>query len=483
MFDFPVPTIDFRSVEPVLVLFITGIIALLIEVATPRKNNRAIAFVSIVGCLLAGGAAIWSLQLPTASSFGGEVVHDPFGTVLTLAVLCATLLVLLFSEDYLSEKKIAFGEFYSLAVWSASGAVMMVTSSSLLMIFIGLEVMSIALYVLAGLSRREESSEESALKYFLLGAFGGAFFLYGVAFVYGATGSIMLGDVTQTWQTGSASAQHLLAVGLGLMLVGLGFKASLVPFHQWAPDVYQGAPTNVSGFMAGIAKVAAFGALLRVLDGFVDLHQLWVPALWVVAVLSMVVGNVVALLQTDVKRVLGYSSIAHAGYLLVGLIAHSTNPGLISTFTISYYLFNYVLMTVGAFAVVSLTANKGAESTKFESLNGMAKKNPLAFAGLALFVLSLVGLPPTSGFLGKLFIVNDAIASGFSGLAIVLAICSIVSCGYYLKILIAAWRPAEGDQGQLSNAKFGLKTAVVFAMVGIICGVVFVGNLQNYIGR
>src|SRR5205085_2348323 len=276
---------------------------------------------------------------------------------------------ILFSEGYLREKRIAFAEFYPLVLWSTSGAMLMATSRNLLVIFLGLEVLSIALYVMAGMSRSEEKSEESALKYFLLGAFASGFLLYGIAFLYGASGSLRIDDIAASWASAEPFARTLLVFGISLILVGLCFKSAFVPFHQWTPDVYQGAPTNVTAFMAAGSKIAAIAALFRVLESSGTMINYWLPGLAVVAVFTMTVGNLVALMQKDVKRILGYSSIAHAGYILVAILAHARsveNPSLngdIGFSTTAYYLLSYSVITIGAFAVISLVARKGREHT------------------------------------------------------------------------------------------------------------------------
>nr|HWA83351.1 NADH-quinone oxidoreductase subunit N [Fimbriimonadaceae bacterium] len=408
-----------------------------------------------------------------------------FGLTMQLLIIGATFLAILFSEGYLREKRIPFGEFYPLMLWSAVGAMVMATSRNLLMIFLGVEILSIALYVMAGMSRSEEKSEESALKYFLLGAFASAFLLYGIALTYGATGSLNLSSVAVAWNGHDPNAKTLLLFGLAMMLIGLSFKASFVPFHQWTPDVYQGAPTNVTTFMASASKIGAFAALVRVLQGFniSGLTEYWLPALTWVAILTMVVGNLVALVQKDVKRILGYSSIAHAGYMLVALLAHFSNPDKVSLNTLIYYLLSYSLMTIGAFAVISLVAKGGKEGTRLKDLHGLWQRQPLAAGALILFVVSLIGVPPTSGFFGKMMIFTDAVSAGLVPLAVVLATTSIISVYYYLGIARAVF-VADEDAAKARSAPMnpGLAAACLICSVGVIAVVVAFSPVMNFIG-
>jgi NADH-quinone oxidoreductase subunit N len=320
-------------------------------------------------------------------------------------------------------------------------------------------------------------SEESALKYFLLGAFATGFLLYGIAFLYGASGTLDLPTLSEAWHQGAY--QPLMLFGIGLMLIGLSFKAAFVPFHQWTPDVYQGAPTNVTAFMAAGSKIAAIGALWRVLEGTVALQQYWAPALFWIAILTMTVGNVVALVQKDVKRILGYSSIAHAGYILVAVLAHFKRPDIVSSGTVAYYLLAYALMTVGSFAVVSLGAKGGREATSMDDLNGMAQRSPLAAFTLVVLMASLIGVPPTAGFFGKLFIFGDAVAAGLAPLAIVLAVNSVISVYYYLGIARAAFVAEERrEAGPLS---LGVASTAVICAAGVVLAAVFFAPLTNFL--
>jgi NADH-quinone oxidoreductase subunit N len=481
----PIPTIDWFAILPVAILVLTGVVALLVEVSRPKASNDGVVGVTVLGLLAALGALYYGqTHLPTGkptTSFAGMVIRDNFGAAMSFIVVLCVLLVVLFSEPYLRQKRIAFAEFYPLAVWSAAGALMMATTTNLLMIFIGLEVLSVALYVLAGLSRQEEKSEEAAIKYFLLGAFASGFLLFGIAWVFGATGGLDLGLVAKAWTGDSMAPNLFLLLGFGLILVGLGFKASLFPFHQWAPDVYQGAPTNVTAFMSIVSKVGAFAALWRVIDAFAPLHNTWMPILFWVAILTMCVGNLTALVQKDAKRILGYSAIAHAGYLLVALLAHAKDPATVGPDALVYYLLSYGLMSIGAFAAISLTAKEGKEGTRLGDLRGLFSRSPAAAAALAVCMFSLVGLPPTAGFVGKLLIFNDAVRVGLLPLAIVLAVNSAISAYYYLGIVWAIFQPASTSEPEPARSPIpsGVATACAVCSFGVLAIVPLYSMVQQ----
>jgi NADH-quinone oxidoreductase subunit N len=482
MFNFGIPEIDWSAIMPILIVAVTGILALILEMLRPKKNNELIVMASLVGLSIAALSLVAQISGTPTETFADMLVRDRLSVSMQLVLVIGTALCILFSEAYLREKRIAFGEFYALVLWSTVGGMLMASTKNLLMVFIGLEILSVSLYVMAGMSRTEERSEESALKYFLLGAFASGFLLYGIAFIYGATGTLHLDDIGRAWLNRDEGTRHLLLFGLGLLLIGLGFKASFVPFHQWTPDVYQGAPTNVTAFMATGSKIGAFAALWRVLEGGYAMREFWMPVLSVIAVLTMIGGNVVALLQKDVKRILGYSSISHAGYVLVAILAHAAKPGEVGSDTITYYLLSYTLMTIGAFAVISLTARKGGEGTTLDDLNGLWQRSPLAAASLVVFVASLIGLPPTSGFLGKGLIFFDALRAGLTPLAIVLAVSSVISLYYYLGIIRAAVvGTGSNTEDRLTKLNPGVASACVLCVVGVLGAVIFFGPLMAFL--
>lgn len=465
---------DWPAMTPMLVVFGTGVLAMIIEMLWPRRTNNVIVGTCLLGLLGASGALIWNWE-KQGESLGGLFMNDRFGQVTQLAIILVTFITLVYSEGYLREKRLPFGEYYPLVLWSAVGGMIMCTSRDLLVVFLGLEVLSIALYVLSGLNSREKRSQESALKYFLLGAFASGFLLYGIALVYGATGTSHVSGIAQLMairENVDPTNIKLLYAGLSLILVGFGFKAALVPFHMWTPDVYQGAPTAVTGFMAAAVKIAAFTALVRFLDGAISLKDVWLPVLSVLAVLTMTVGNLVALVQRDAKRILGYSSIAHAGYVLAAVVAFgalrsSAEPA--SYNTIAYYLIVYGVMTIGSFAVLSLTARGGTEGTSLEDFYGMWQKAPFPATMMIIFMASLAGIPPLGGFFAKLWIFQDAVRAGYLWLALILAINSVISVFYYLKIVLAL----TVQRPELHRTRFAKVNPGLFVACGVCALLLF----------
>lgn len=482
-FKFPLPEAQWDLVLPIAMVVLTGIVALIVELLQPRRNNNLLVVTSIVGLALSGVMLAIQLGAPSLSSFADTLIRDRLSVGIQLILVIGTALIVLFSEPYLREKRIPFGEFYPLILWSTSGAMLMASTTNLLVIFVGLEILSISLYVMAGLSRDQESSNEAALKYFLLGAFASGFLLYGISMFYGATGTLDLGGFMAAWTKGGATTHTLLAFGLALILVGLSFKASFFPFQQWTPDVYQGAPTNVTAFMATGSKVAAFAALYRVLEAAYPLKHIWLPALSLVAALTILYGNFVALLQKDVKRILGYSSIAQAGYVLVALIAHGAMPDQIGPDTVLYFLLGYTLTTIGAFSIVGLGARDGREFNTLEDLNGLVRRSPLAAWSLAIFMASLLGILPSPGLFGKALIFLDAIRAGLTPLAIVLAIGSIASGYYYLAIAYHAVGPdREVVQDRLATMRPAVAAACGLCLAGVIGAAIFFQPVLNAFG-
>lgn len=460
---------------PIIFVISAGVVALIIEMFRKNRSNTGIIWTSLLGLATAGYFVAVQFSMPDGATFANMIVRDRATLILQLLLIGICAISILFSEGYLREKGIAYAEFYQLALWATAGGMVMVSTTHLLILFLGLEILSIALYVLAGLSRREARSEESAIKYFLLGAFATGFLLYGIAFIYGGTGGLELGQITKAWASDDPTVRNLLLFGAGLILIGLCFKAALVPFHQWTPDVYQGAPTNVTAFMAAGSKVAAIGALYRVLDAMISMRDFWMPALYGIAIATMVVGNLVACVQRDVKRTLGYSSIANAGYLLVALLAHFKDPEKISLGATLVFLIAYSVMTLGTFAVVSLSTSQGKEGTRFSDLYGLSQRSPFAAALLVIFVASLIGVPPTAGFFGKLLIFQDALKAGMLPLALVLAGASVVSVHYYLGLVKAAYSPAEDAMipGPSRKPNFGLVAATVVCAAAVLAGSMF----------
>ena len=433
-----IPSNDFFAVSPLLIVIFTAMIVLMVDLALPRDRKSPLVVISLVGIALAAiaGASLWGRGL---NAFAGSVSADNFAILFQLILLIVAALSILLSERYIQLKGINYGEYYALMLFSTSGAMLMATSRELITIFVGLEVLSIALYILAGFARTEARSEESAMKYFLLGAFSSGFFLYGIALLYGGTGTTRL-DLMAGVPGGLQSVYSV--VGMALLLVGLGFKAAIVPFHSWTPDVYEGAPTSVTAFMSAGAKAGAFAALVRVAIAFLPVSHYFHNVLWVLAVLTMVVGNVIAVQQTNIKRMLAYSSIAHAGYILVGLIAQNE----VGRAGILFYVFSYTFMNLGAFGILILLARQGNDLTQIEDLEGLSKRQPAAAFLMALFMLSLAGIPPTAGFIGKFFLFQGAIQAHEYWLASIGLLASVIGVFYYLWIIARMFfKPARRE--------------------------------------
>ncbi len=382
----------------------------------------------------------------TQRGLNGMVYADPLSFAFQTIILLGTALtVVLHARQFKAQKIEALpADIDALVLFAALGGMIMVSAADLIVIFLGFELLSVSVYVLSGTARSEKASTEGALKYFVLGAFSSAFLLYGAVLIYGATGSMVLHEIGAR----ATNNNLMLLAGLGLLIFGFGFKVSLVPFHFWAPDVYQGAPTSLSGFMASVVKAAAFGAFLRIIGiAFGDVESIWRGGLWVLCVLTMTVGNLVALRQTSFKRMLAYSSVAHAGYALIGFIALKSGGGAATVF----YLLAYTVMTIGAFGMalmVSINSGRQYEDDTIDSFAGAGWNSPFVGIGLTILLLSLGGMPPTVGFIGKLYLFQAAVSGGFSGLAVIAALNSLVSLYYYLYIIKVMYFGSQpvGDQ-------------------------------------
>lgn len=457
------PLMSWGALLPFLVITGTGLLVLVLDpLTTPERRDR-LPLVSLGGVVVA--AAIILLQWQdTEIVFGGMLAADSFAAFFNLIFLLVAGLTLLISIAYIRHTGLEHGEYSALLLFSTLGMMVMASSLDLMTIFLGLETLSISLYILAGFLREQLKSNESALKYLLLGAFASGFVLYGIALVYGATGSIDLRQVAQVLARGQVANPTLLVIGMGLLIVGFGFKVAAVPFHAWAPDVYEGAPTSVTAFMIAGTKAAAFAAFLRILmTALPALQPDWSRVLWVLAALSMTIGNVVAIAQTNIKRMLAYSSIAHAGYILVAL-ATGTKLG---SGAILFYLAAYVFMNLGVFAVIVALARRGEERLAVDDFAGLGLSRPALGAAMAVFMFSLAGVPPTAGFMGKLYIFSAAIQADYIVLAILGVANSVVSAYYYLRVTVVMYMsPTQGDAGQ--PAALALRLAVLVAVGGTL---------------
>jgi NADH-quinone oxidoreductase subunit N len=466
------PEIDWFSIAPELALFSAAVLIVLVRSLarrTPRvfEASLAIAGVGVVTAAVFTGV-LWHLVERDGpyQAIAGMVAVDGFSVFVRAVVLLCLALALLISIGYLRREQLEAPEYVALMVLSATGMSVMATANDLIAIFLGLEILSIALYVLSAFDRRRLTSQEAGLKYFLLGAFSSAVFLYGVALTYGATGTTSLTGIARFLAGTTLFDNGVLLVGLALLLVGLGFKVAAAPFHMWTPDVYQGAPTPVTAFMGGATKAAAFGAILRVFVGTFDLYRVdWRPAVFGLAVISMVVGAVAAVVQTDVKRMLAYSSIAHAGYVLIGVQA-ATDRG---TSAALFYLLVYALMIIGAFAVVTVVARKGDERHSLDDYRGLARTSPVLAGLLTLFLLAQAGVPLTGGFVAKLGVFTAAVDAGQYALALIGMLVAVVSAFVYLRIVLAMYAP-EGDVAAEGAPRVDTATGVALflAALGII---------------
>ena len=457
------PAVNLRALGPILAVSGAALVVLLLDLLPPRERKEHLGAVGLVGAL-AGLFLTVSLWGGDERAFGGMVILDRYAQFFYVVIGYALGLVLLLSLDYVRRQGIESGEFYLLALFSAVGMMLMASAGDLIMIFLGLEIMSIALYVLAGFFRNRLEAGEASLKYFLLGAFASGFLLYGIALVYGATGATNL-DRIGAAVAGGAARDPLLVIGFGLLLVGFGFKIAAVPFHMWAADVYQGAPTSVTAFIATGSKAAAFAALVRVLLSALPGAPIdWAPLVWVLAALSMTIGNVVAIAQQDLKRMLAYSSIAHSGYMLIGVVA----GGSLGYGAVLFYMLVYTFTTVGAFGVLLLLEREGTESVEVGQLSGLSARHPLLALVLTVFLLSLIGIPPTAGFVGKFYLFGGAVQAGYIWLAVVGVLNSAVAAYYYLRVIVYMYMREPEARPAALTPSFSGGLALAVAVWGVI---------------
>ncbi len=427
---------DLYRLAPEFILCAFGMLIMLLEPFVPAASKGWMARLGLLGAALATASVHWMSQFP-GTAFYGLILVDDFSIFVHWLIGIIAVLAVLGAYDYLERERLQQGEFYALVLFAAAGMGVMAGANELLTAFLGLEVSSIASYVLAGYRRDALKSNESALKYFLLGSFATAFFLYGTAMVYGATGSTAIQPIRLAIEQGRAGAP-LLTLGLALMLTGLAFKIASVPFQVWTPDVYEGAPTPVTALFAAGPKAAAFALLLRVLlSGFGPQSEVWLPVIAISAALTMTVGNLAALVQTNVKRLLAYSSISHAGYMLVALAAGARSGE--GAAAVLYYLAAYALMTLGAFTVVAHLGGAGERRTTLDDYAGLGWRQPLTAALLSLYLLSLLGMPVTAGFLGKFYVFSAALKTDLLWLVILAAINSAIGAYYYLGVIVAMY--------------------------------------------
>jgi len=469
-----IPSVTLSNIGPLITLSVIGLVLLLVDAFSGKAGRKsAFAQITLVGLIIAAAQtlAIWSR---TGQDFSGMIYLDSFAFFFYMVFIVATALCVLLSKSYLEEYGKNTGEYYALMVFATVGMMIMAAGSNLVMLFLGLEVLSIPIYILAGLFREDIKSNEAALKYLLLGAFSSAFLLFGMAMLYGGTGTLALDGLAKALAGDGKNA--LTYLGMGLLVVGFGFKVSSVPFHMWTPDVYEGAPTSITAFMSVGVKAAAFAAFVRVFfHVFPTIKMEWTMLIWVLAVATMTVGNVVALAQTNIKRMLAYSSIAHAGYIMVGLVAANKLAGV----GIMYYLLSYTLMNIGAFAVIILVSRKKDAYLSIYDYSGLGFQYPGLAAAMSVFLFGLVGMPPTAGFIGKFYIFSSAVEAGYIWLVIIGVMNSLISVYYYLRVTVLMYmRPSEADLGPVKVSP-AMATAIVITAAGVLYLGIFPGGIYN----
>ncbi len=452
-----VPHIDYLSILPMLIMM-GGALALMVVTSLFRRV-RTVGVGTIVASTASIAALVAALfQWDSVSTHGaqvtiaGAIAFDGFDVFIQIVVAIAMLLTALIGDGYLRREGVEGSDFHVLAMMSASGAMMMGAANDLIVIFLGLEILSIALYVLAAFNHKRAESGEASLKYFVLGAFSSAVFVYGIALTYGATGSTNLPQIADYLSKNVVASNGVLLGGLALLLIGFGFKIAAVPFHMWSPDVYQGSPSPVTGFMAAVAKAGAFAGLLRVfVSSFATVRSDWQPVIWVVAILSLVVGAVAALVQRDVKRMMAYSSINHAGFILLG-VETATTRGVSAAL---YYLFTYMFLVIGSFGVITVIGRDGDTGHQISEYRGLARRQPIVALAFAVLLLGQAGVPFTTGFLAKFGVVGAAVDTHAYALAVVAMVSAAVAAFFYLRVAITMFSPV----GVIADSPDGDATA------------------------
>jgi NADH-quinone oxidoreductase subunit N len=496
------PDVNFWLIMPELIVCLVGVVVMLVDAFGRPTQRWATGGVSLLGLVAAAASCIWLWRSwpGVNEAFNGMIVLDELRTGFTLVVLLVSALTLLVSVVWVDKERLPAGEFHSLLLFATVGMMLMASGNDLVIIFLGLEILSIATYVLAGFRRTDIRANESSLKYFILGSFSSAFLLYGIALTYGATAVAGLPGTTNITQIANRihEAQYppLLFAGAAMMLVGFGFKVATAPFHVWTPDVYEGAPTPVTAFMAAGPKAAGFASFLRVfVFGFpfvvatgdrsigADIHNAWLSILVVLAVLTMTVGNVAAIVQNNVKRMLAYSSIAHAGYALVGFVAAGAAADMTqrsaAVTAVTFYLLTYAVMNIGAFAVVQLIARVGDRRTEFEDYNGIGFQSPVLAFALSLFLLSLLGMPLTAGFIGKVMVFSAAIDQGYYTLVVIGVLNTAISAYYYLRLIILMFFRERITTWSAPPIPASIAVVLVLTVLGVFYLGMFPGRVIN----
>lgn len=480
--DLLAPSVNVTVILPELIVAVAGIIVMLYDSFFPKQRMVSGA-ISLIGLAASGIllATMWG-GYDQGTSWGGMIAHDNLRLGFSFVFLFVSAMTILISTVWVEREDVPAGEYHALLMFATFGMMMMSAGNDLVVIFLGLETLSIATYVMAGLRRADLRSNESAMKYFILGSFASAFLLYGMALVYGATGSTGLTQIAE--KVANPNFPALLLVGGAMMLIGFGFKIAMAPFHVWTPDVYEGAPTPITGFMAAGPKAAAFASFMRIfvlgfpliagVQASALLHQSWISALAVLAMLTMIIGNVAAVMQSNVKRMLAYSSIAHAGYALVGFIgagsAKTPQAREEAIAAVAFYMLTYAVTNLGAFAIVTLLAQKNDRRTEFEDYNGIGFKSPVLAFSLSLFMLSLLGLPLTAGFMGKILVFRPALEAGSTLLTIMVVVAVVntaISAYYYLRLIVVMFFRERTTEWVEPKMPIGLAAALAITVLGV----------------
>jgi NADH-quinone oxidoreductase subunit N len=469
---------DYLRFLPEIIMIVAGTLIMFIEPLLGERRKEGLSFLTVVAFLAALVAAVMANNDP-GTAFSRMLIVDGFATFFRVLVIGVGILTVLCSAQYLKREHAASAEYYALLLFSVTGQCVMSTANELIMIFIGLEISSIATYILAGYLRDDKRNNEAALKYFLLGSFATAFLLYGIAWIYGTAGTTNLSDIrTYLLTPGSQRNVILASTSAALMFVGFAFKVSAAPFQVWAPDVYQGAPAPVTLFMSAGPKAAAFAVFLRVFNtAFAPITDRWEPFVWSSALLTMIIGNFAALAQSNIKRLLAYSSIAHAGYIMVAVAAHNQ----IGIAAAMFYLAAYAFMNIGAFAVITHFARQGEKYVNIEDLAGLGWKQPVTAALFSIFLLSLIGVPLTGGFFGKFYIFKAALDAHLVWLTVLGLLNSAVAAYYYLRIMVVMYMQEPGEAtATLQPPGLGIQTALWASALGTLILGIFPSTLLNF---
>ncbi len=466
---FTMPAI--APIMPEIMLVCVALILIIVDLLYPRNRE----LLSLFTLFASVGLIALLFNQESATTFGNMFIVDPYSIFFKTICLLGMLMTTLLSSRYLEVENIRNGEYYSLMMFSVVGMMVMVSGADLIVIYLGLELMALSVYCLVGLLKDDVRANEASIKYFLMGGFSSAILLFGISLLYGMTGTTDLAGIAKYCSEAKIMSNPALLTGFALVISGFCFKVAAAPFHFWTPDIYQGSPTSITAFMSVAPKAAGFAVFGRFLMiGFPEMHAQWGPIIGFIALLTMAVGNIVALSQTNIKRMLAYSSIAHAGYALLGLLA-GTSEGYSATMT---YMFIYAFMNMGAFAIVILLCSKGNRRESLEDYKGLAKSNPMAALLMLIFMFSLTGIPPTAGFIGKFYLLKSALAAGYTYTVILAVIFSAISAYFYLRLVRYMYMedPSEEFVVQYSPA---LTAALALSTIGVIGMGIIPGTFLN----